>query len=455
MMFAEDSEDEDARIEQYKSFARSLLHPSSPWDLCKAVDDALDRDFIEGVVFNNLDPADTNICTKTVIDSSTQGFSAKVQISEAVTVLQLVQDVFARDQELAEYFEESKMFCTCEVFNKQWSELDLDIEEIEWDIEPKRVWRDTEAVVVSIEAVPNVGPYFTPERQQAVRKLAASLPPNIPVMYTGATLPLNPPEPSSLFQPAVCTNARGSGSDPVTFEVCHESSDPGATITLRLETTANIEQHLNLRMTAHASQSDSTLKSMRYGARLLGHNYSVDQWQWDKGIAAAVHIQLTSTRPAWFSEGNTRMQTEVRADSHDKKVLDCTPAGGTNARTDWAFLDIGSVVTWDYAPPASITVQMAVECQLIRRMMQLVRSRLTVIQEMTARLPATSIMNKLRLDTTGKGIRILNRKGLVAAEHGTSAEAGRGWKTLVFDEDTPALTAMAFMPTSAPLRDLW
>jgi hypothetical protein len=25
----------------------------------------------------------------------------------------------------------------------------------------------------------------------------------------------------------------------------------------------------------------------------------------------------------------------------------------------------------------------------------------------------------------------------------------------VFDEDTPALTAMAFMPTSAPLRDLW
>jgi hypothetical protein len=225
MMFAEDSEDEDARIEQYKSFARSLLHPSSPWYLCKAVDDALDRDFIEGVVFNNLDPADTNICTKTVIDSSTQGFSAKVQISEAVTVLQLVQDVYAGDQELAEYFEESKMFCTCEVFNKQWSELDLDIEEIEWDSDPKRVWRDVEAVVVSIEAVPNVGPYFTPERQQAVRKLAASLPPNIPVVYTGATSPLNPPESSSSFQPAVCTNTRGSGSDPVTFEVCHESSE--------------------------------------------------------------------------------------------------------------------------------------------------------------------------------------------------------------------------------------
>jgi hypothetical protein len=64
-------------------------------------------------------------------------------------------------------------------------------------------------------------------------------------------------------------------------------------------------------------------------------------------------------------------------------------------------------------------------------------------------------MNKLRMDTTGKGTRILNRKGLVAAEHGMSAEAGRGWKTLVFDEDTPASTDMAFMPTSAPLRDLW
>jgi hypothetical protein len=72
----------------------------------------------------------------------------------------------------------------------------------------------------------------------------------------------------------------------------------------------------------------------------------------DDRIAAAVDFEgsTTTTTPAVARAGTTtrldHIQTDLKVDWYDKKVLDCIPAVGVNKCTHWAFLDIGSVVTW-------------------------------------------------------------------------------------------------------------
>jgi hypothetical protein len=72
----------------------------------------------------------------------------------------------------------------------------------------------------------------------------------------------------------------------------------------------------------------------------------------DDRIAAAVDFERSTatTTPAVARAVTTtrlnHIQTDLKVDRYDKKVLNCIPAGGANERTDWAFLDIGSVVTW-------------------------------------------------------------------------------------------------------------
>jgi hypothetical protein len=72
----------------------------------------------------------------------------------------------------------------------------------------------------------------------------------------------------------------------------------------------------------------------------------------DDRIAAAVDFKrfIITKIPAVARAGTTtrldHIQTDLKVDWYDKKVLDCIPAGGANERTDWAFLDIGSVVNW-------------------------------------------------------------------------------------------------------------
>lgn len=51
-LFAKNLDEDDAVNKQYQALTHCLLHPSSPWDLCKAVGDGLDQNLLEGVVFN-------------------------------------------------------------------------------------------------------------------------------------------------------------------------------------------------------------------------------------------------------------------------------------------------------------------------------------------------------------------------------------------------------------------
>jgi hypothetical protein len=498
---AMEDEDEDV-TEAEEILLKMLLSPSKDM-LCRAVDVAFVQD-LKGVAFN----LDCSFPSSSSTIASTSGFST--EHLEAHAVLEEIQALFHVNQDFARLFEDLQLVCTCEVLNEQLWLVGLESENTNGALSVRdRIYRDTEAVVVSMEKPSGNDPQFTLEIQQALQALAALLP-NTPVIYIGAGTAS--PAANAPINTAVTRTPDVELSDTVAFEASY-TSDP-VNLLLRLEATGAglvagcatgrplVEgsdmfgtSKLGLRMKVDATPGlvlEPTLESMRYAAQLK-HQDTVDEWDWDenwthnsgrarqdtsetrtcsshlgienRGVAATLDFgrERTTTTPAVAREATTshlnHIEISVFYTLPDKKILDCEPTGTCR---DWGFLNIPSLVSWNYdlLLPVNLAIEMSVQARYVAPVNRLIRSRYVVIGKMTAHLPTSSRTNKMRLEVIGEALQT-SRTGdePMSCAYSISESVRRGepqwWKNLTIDAAALPSSNMAFILARHPLVNRW